>query len=408
MSDATDSERDLTAGHARDEDAPRQIITFLLVPGACHGGWWYEPLGRRLEKDGHVAIPITLAGLEDEPQLDQLITLASHIGEVVAEVPVAGPVALIGHSYAGSVITAVADRLPERIAAMVYLDAFLPEDGDSCWSMANDEQRDWFVRGSAATGYGIDPLPFFAERARPHPVTTVLQAVALTGDPGRSSCVQRARESQIRGHGAVEAHDFGDAVASDGNHLDAGEMQHARHPVTSIFTPSRLPVHTHRNHPRYCASMTIDSGEEPVNCLDAPVFEGCRRHPHPHVVRHQCDELVDVELSKRSDEPVKEFPLLGTTRDWGHGTGGMIGRHGGPRTFQGTGHRVLGQPQEGGGFAGAVAQHVSQNEHRTLVGRQHLHRGDECQRDRLTRFVTTLWAGRLVGYSVKEQVGIGL
>lgn len=187
MTDTSDAERDSTAGQGRDEDALGQVITFLLVPGACHGGWWYEPLARRLEKDGHVAIPITLTGLEDEPQLDQLITLASHIDEVVAEVPVAGPVALIGHSYAGSLITAVADRLPERIAAMLYLDAFLPEDGDSCWSMTNDEQRGWFVRGCAATGYGIDPLPFFADRARPHPVSTVLQAVALTGDWRRVS-----------------------------------------------------------------------------------------------------------------------------------------------------------------------------------------------------------------------------
>lgn len=181
MTDTSDAEWDRTAGQNRDEHVLGQVITFLLVPGACHGGWWYEPLARRIEADGHVAIPITLAGLEAEPQLDQPITLASHIDEVVAEVPAAGPVALVGHSYAGSVITAVADRLPERIAAMVYLDAFLPEDGDSCWSMANDEQRGWFVRGCAATGYGIDPLPFFADRARPHPVSTVLQAVALAG-----------------------------------------------------------------------------------------------------------------------------------------------------------------------------------------------------------------------------------
>jgi pimeloyl-ACP methyl ester carboxylesterase len=40
---------------------------------------------------------------------------------------------LVGHSYAGSVITGAADRLSARIAALVYLDAFLPEDGDSCW-----------------------------------------------------------------------------------------------------------------------------------------------------------------------------------------------------------------------------------------------------------------------------------
>ena len=80
------------------------MITFVLVPGACHGGWWYEPLARRLEQDGHAAVPVTLAGLEDEPRIDRLITL-----------------------------------------------------------------------------YGVDPLPFFSERARPHPVATFLQALPLTG-----------------------------------------------------------------------------------------------------------------------------------------------------------------------------------------------------------------------------------
>lgn len=88
---------------------------------------------------------------------------------------------LVGHSYAGSVITAVADRLPERIAGLVYLDAYLPEDGESCWIMTNDEQRQWYATGCARTGYGIDPLPFFSDRARPHPVATVLQALSLTG-----------------------------------------------------------------------------------------------------------------------------------------------------------------------------------------------------------------------------------
>lgn len=157
------------------------MTTFLLVPGACHGGWWYEPLADLLEHDGHVALPLTLAGLEDDPRLDQLITLTTHIDQVAASVPASGEVVLVGHSYAGSVITGVADRRPERLAALVYLDAFLPEDGDSCWSMTNDEQRDWYVSGTARTGYGLDPLPFFDPRARPHPVATLLQALPLSG-----------------------------------------------------------------------------------------------------------------------------------------------------------------------------------------------------------------------------------
>lgn len=162
---------------------------FVLVPGACHGAWWYDPLVARLTEQGHTARALTLAGLEDEPRLDRLITLDTHVGqtaelvsEVAAAVQATSPgVVLVGHSYAGSVITAVADRMPERIRALVYLDAFVPRDGDSCWIMTNDEQREWYIRGAAATGYGVDPLPFFDERARPHPIATLLQACRLTG-----------------------------------------------------------------------------------------------------------------------------------------------------------------------------------------------------------------------------------
>ncbi|HEY3609972.1 MAG TPA: alpha/beta hydrolase family protein [Pseudonocardiaceae bacterium] len=157
------------------------MTTFVLVPGACHGGWWYEPLARAVEQDGHTAVPVTLAGLEQQPHLDQLITLATHVDQVAADVPDDGDVVLVGHSYAGMVITGVADRRPGRFAALVYLDAFLPDDGDTCWSLTNDEQRDWYVTGCARTGYGLDPLPFFDERARPHPVATLLQSLPLTG-----------------------------------------------------------------------------------------------------------------------------------------------------------------------------------------------------------------------------------
>lgn len=164
------------------------MTAYVLVPGACHGGWWYDDLRERLDREGHRSRAVTLAGLEDVPRADRLITLDTHIDQVSATVAeMAGngdqpeKVVLAGHSYAGSVITGTADRMPERIKALVYLDAFLPLDGESCWDMTSDEQRTWYVEGARHTGYGVDPLPFFDERARPHPVATLLQAIRLTG-----------------------------------------------------------------------------------------------------------------------------------------------------------------------------------------------------------------------------------
>jgi len=63
--------------------------------------------------------------------------------------------------------TGAASNLGRFITALVYLDAFLPENGDSCWTMTNDEQRQWYATGCARTGYGVEPLPFFSNRARP-------------------------------------------------------------------------------------------------------------------------------------------------------------------------------------------------------------------------------------------------
>jgi pimeloyl-ACP methyl ester carboxylesterase len=187
------------------------MTMFVLVPGACHGGWWYQPVVDALGAAGHEALAMSLAGL-DESGPDWSgppINLDTHIDQTIAAVTAAigdgngneTDLILVGHSYGGSVISGVADRLPGRVGALVYLDAFVPDDGDSCYSMTDDEQRRWYTEGAAVTGYGVEPLPFFDPRARPHPVATLLQRsrlsgawrsvpvkhyVAATGWPGRS------------------------------------------------------------------------------------------------------------------------------------------------------------------------------------------------------------------------------
>jgi pimeloyl-ACP methyl ester carboxylesterase len=159
------------------------VTTVVLVPGACHGGWWYEPLVQRLTDLGHRATAVTLAGVSERAdELTGRVNLDSHIAETVELVTAAAePVVLVGHSYAGSVISGVADRVPERVRALLYLDAFVPEDGDSCWTMTNDMQRRWYIDDAGDTGLAVNPLPFFDPRASAHPLAAFVQRSRLTG-----------------------------------------------------------------------------------------------------------------------------------------------------------------------------------------------------------------------------------
>lgn len=160
------------------------MTTFVLIPGAWHGAWTFEPLARQLRAHGHQAFPLTLTGVGDRKHLiGSSVNLDTHIQDVVgvlAEQQVTDAV-LVGHSYGGMVITGAADRAPERVAGLVYVDAMVPADGDSCWSLVGEQERGWYLNGVGETGYACAPLPFFDPRATPHPLASLLQAVRLEG-----------------------------------------------------------------------------------------------------------------------------------------------------------------------------------------------------------------------------------
>jgi hypothetical protein len=82
------------------------------------------------------------------------------------------------------VITGVADRIPAQVDSLVYLDALVPRDGESCWDLDNDEERQWYLDVDD-TGYGVPPLPFFDDRPTAHPLACLLQRIKLTGELGR-------------------------------------------------------------------------------------------------------------------------------------------------------------------------------------------------------------------------------
>jgi pimeloyl-ACP methyl ester carboxylesterase len=159
------------------------MAVYVLIPGGWKGGWAFDPVTERLRDAGHEAHAVTLAGL-GEPGSASASNLDTHIEQVVnlLRSDDLTDVQLCGHSYGGMVIAGVADRVPERIARLVHIDAYVPDDGDSCWSLTSDYFRQLFVAGAAADGRTVAVPPGMDPRARPHPVASFLQAVRLAGN----------------------------------------------------------------------------------------------------------------------------------------------------------------------------------------------------------------------------------
>ena len=156
------------------------MATFILIAGGWQGGWVYQQVAEILAAHGHTALPITLSGLGDTPA--PMANLETHIGEVVSAVKSQqGDVVLVGQSYGGMVVSGAADAAPSQIRALVYVDAYVPDSGDSVWSLTTPRFRDMFVTGAQADGLNCAPPPTLDPRCRPHPMGTFLQSIKLTG-----------------------------------------------------------------------------------------------------------------------------------------------------------------------------------------------------------------------------------
>jgi pimeloyl-ACP methyl ester carboxylesterase len=118
--------------------AAAEKLTFVVVHGATAGGWEWKNTGKFLTDDGHTVYRVTLTGLGERMHLSSPdIDLQTHINDVVNLILFEDlhDVVLTGHSYGGMVITGVMDRIPDRIRHVVFLDAAVPDDGQSIWDI---------------------------------------------------------------------------------------------------------------------------------------------------------------------------------------------------------------------------------------------------------------------------------
>jgi len=170
-------------------------VTFLLVHGAWHGGWCWRDVVPRLRKAGHEVFAPSLTGLGERKHLASArVDLETHIQDIVALVEMEDlkKVVLVGHSYGGMVITGVADRIPTRLAALVYLDAFVPENGkcaldyvvpERAARMRHEGERTGFVTPPLMSLWGLtlqSHLDFVGPREVRHPFPTFSQPISLS------------------------------------------------------------------------------------------------------------------------------------------------------------------------------------------------------------------------------------
>jgi pimeloyl-ACP methyl ester carboxylesterase len=181
------------------------MTTYVLVPGFWLGGWAWHDVTRRLRAAGHEVYPVTLTGMGERVHLARPDTdLETHLTDVLNLLAYEDlrDVVLVGHSYAGMVITGVADRAPDRIARLVYVDTGPLPDGmamqdftPSQEQAANDARvardgdgwrlplPDWADLGEPnLAGLGPRERELMAGRAVPQPAATFRQPLRLT-DP---------------------------------------------------------------------------------------------------------------------------------------------------------------------------------------------------------------------------------
>jgi pimeloyl-ACP methyl ester carboxylesterase len=143
------------------------MSTYVLVHGAWHGSWCWKRVRRALEGQGHEVFTPTLTGVGERSHLlSREVNLETHILDVVNLIrwEELWNVVLCGHSYGGVVVRGAADRVPERIGALVYLDAFVPENGQSLHDTLPTEQRNAQHEAARIHGDGWKVPPITAEQ----------------------------------------------------------------------------------------------------------------------------------------------------------------------------------------------------------------------------------------------------
>lgn len=181
------------------------MANFLLVHGAWHGGWCWRDVVPQLTGAGHRVHAVTLTGVGERMHLmTPAITLETHVTDVAnaIELEEMDQVVLVVHSYAGMIGTAIADRMPQRLRHLVYVDAVVPKPGESWASTHASATREArLVAAEASPDFSFPPpdpaifglsasqYEWVKRRQTPHPGHTY--QATLDFDPRRVAAIPR-------------------------------------------------------------------------------------------------------------------------------------------------------------------------------------------------------------------------
>lgn len=176
------------------------MTTIVLIHGGWHGGWCWKKVAPLLRAAGHEVYTPTLTGLGDRAHLlGPAVTLDTHVQDIVGMLEyedLRGAV-LVSHSYGGMVMTSVAERAADRLAHLIYLDAFVPQDGQALADLADPtfysnleararaEGEGWRVPPPPLERWGITDeadVSWMRPSIGSHPLKTFKQAVRLTDE----------------------------------------------------------------------------------------------------------------------------------------------------------------------------------------------------------------------------------
>jgi pimeloyl-ACP methyl ester carboxylesterase len=175
--------------------------TYVLIHGAWLGKFCWQEVIPMLQSAGHTALALDLPGHGDDGTLPENTSLDGYHDAVIEVIGDRTDVILVGHSMAGVVISAVAEAIPDRIKALVYLSAYLPRSGENLYQLSSEDRGSmvgqywrqenpekyspaWVATEGIVEVFGADCPPHYQDllvkRHRPEPVPPLSTPVTLT------------------------------------------------------------------------------------------------------------------------------------------------------------------------------------------------------------------------------------